>query len=188
MLVDFKGERTTGDWFVHWKKHYYRLWTSILTRSNSLKLNVLRIDLLLIDMQFFTLQDINWWTRVVCLLVDYCNVFLSAVWALILTAPIHCRWSIGEWCYISPYLVKKQTPLHLWMAWGWMHFQQIQFSFKTFSSERLTILLNFFANRKRKLKILRDKSSNIWSHCWTRNNRYRKTFNHWSTKIVLKRT
>ncbi len=30
------------------------------------------------------------------LLVDYCDVFLSAVWTLILTAPIHCRGSIGE--------------------------------------------------------------------------------------------
>ncbi len=39
------------------------------------------------------------------LLVDY--VFLSAVWTLILTAPIHCRASIAEqvmWCYISPNL------------------------------------------------------------------------------------
>ncbi len=37
-------------------------------------------------------------------LVDYCDV-LSAVWTLILTAPIHCRGSIGEQvmkCYISP--------------------------------------------------------------------------------------
>ncbi len=40
-------------------------------------------------------------------LLDYCDV-LSAVWTLILTAPIHCRASIGEqvmWCYISPNLL-----------------------------------------------------------------------------------
>ncbi len=38
--------------------------------------------------------------------------FLSAVWTLILTAPIHCRASIAETlmqCYISPNLMKKQT-------------------------------------------------------------------------------
>ncbi len=32
-------------------------------------------------------------------------MFLSAVWSLILTAPIHCRGSVGEQvmqCYISP--------------------------------------------------------------------------------------
>ncbi len=41
-------------------------------------------------------------------------MFLSAVWTLILTAPIHCRASIGEQvmeCYISPNLMKKQTHL-----------------------------------------------------------------------------
>ncbi len=41
-------------------------------------------------------------------------MFLSAVWTLILTAPIHCGGSTGEqvmqW-YISQ--MKKQTPLHL---------------------------------------------------------------------------
>ncbi len=45
-------------------------------------------------------------------------MFLSAVWTLILTAPIHCRGSIDEQvmeCYISPNLMKKQTHLHL----GW---------------------------------------------------------------------
>ncbi len=45
-------------------------------------------------------------------------MFLSAVWTLILTAPIHCRASIGKKvmkCYISPNLMKKQTHLHL----GW---------------------------------------------------------------------
>ncbi len=43
-------------------------------------------------------------------------MFLSAVWTLILTAPIHCRASIAEQvmqCYISPNLMKKQTHLHL---------------------------------------------------------------------------
>ncbi len=49
------------------------------------------------------------------LALDYCDV-LSAVWTLILTAPSHCRASIGEQvmqCYISPNLMKKQTHLHL---------------------------------------------------------------------------
>ncbi len=43
-------------------------------------------------------------------------MFLSAVWTLILTAPIHSRGSISEQvmeCYISPNLIKKQTHLHL---------------------------------------------------------------------------
>ncbi len=48
--------------------------------------------------------------------MDYCDV-LSAVWSLILTAPIHCRGSIGVAIldFFISVLMKKQTPLHL----GW---------------------------------------------------------------------
>ncbi len=56
-------------------------------------------------------QDVNWWTGVVWIIV----MFLSAVWILILTAPIHCKGYIGEQvmqCYISPNLMKKQTYHH----------------------------------------------------------------------------
>ncbi len=53
------------------------------------------MDLFLILTQLLASQDVNVWSGVVCLLVDYCDV-LSAVWALILTAPIHCRASVGE--------------------------------------------------------------------------------------------
>ncbi len=55
----------------------------------------------LLQTQLFTSQDINWWTVVLCIIV----MFLSDVWTLILTAPIHCRASIAEQvkeCYISP--------------------------------------------------------------------------------------
>ncbi len=54
--------------------------------------------------------------------VDYLWIivmFLSAVWTLILTAPIHCRASIAETvmqCYISPNLMKKQT--HFWVNYS----------------------------------------------------------------------
>ncbi len=44
------------------------------------------------DLFILSSQDINWWTGVMWIIV----MFLSAVWALILTAPIHCRTSIGE--------------------------------------------------------------------------------------------
>ncbi len=47
--------------------------------------------------QLFTSQDINWWTG-----VDFLWIivrFLSAVWTLILTAPIHCRGSSLQICY-----------------------------------------------------------------------------------------
>ncbi len=48
------------------------------------------MDLFLTNMHLFTSQYINWWTGVVWIIV----MFLSAVWTLILTAPIHCRGSI----------------------------------------------------------------------------------------------
>ncbi len=52
--------------------------------------------------------------------------YLSAVRALILTAPIHYRWSISEskWCSFS----KSDEEIHpstSWITWGWVHFQHI---------------------------------------------------------------
>ncbi len=65
--------------------------------------NVLMTDLFLINAGLYIyiyiyvyvyihIQDVNWWTGVVWIIV----MFLSAVWTLILMAPIHCRGSIGE--------------------------------------------------------------------------------------------
>ncbi len=51
-------------------------------------------------------------------------MFLSAVWTLILTAPIHCRASIAETLmqrHISPDLMKKQTHPRL----GWTEGEHI---------------------------------------------------------------
>ncbi len=55
--------------------------------------------------------------------MDYHDV-LSAVWTLILTAPIHCRGSIGEQCDVMlnfSYFQKKQICLHI----GWIFNQTI---------------------------------------------------------------
>ncbi len=55
-------------------------------------------------------QDVNWWTGAVWIIV----MFLSAVWTLILTAPIHCRASIAEQvieCYISPNMLWGRSKL-----------------------------------------------------------------------------
>ncbi len=63
-------------------------------------------------------------------------MFLSAVWTLILTAPIHCRGSTGEQvmeCYISPHLLQKQTHLHL----GWPEGEDIFSKFSFFVSVSL---------------------------------------------------
>ncbi len=53
--------------------------------------NILMMDLILTNMQLLASQSINWWTGIS---VDYLWIivlYLSAVWTLILTAPIHCR-------------------------------------------------------------------------------------------------
>ncbi len=76
----------------------------LIFANNSLKLqNVLMMDLFLTIMQLLASEDIMWWTGVVWIIV----MFLSAIWTLTLTAPIHCRGSIVEQvmqCYISPNL------------------------------------------------------------------------------------
>ncbi len=57
-------------------------------------------------------------------------MFLSAVWTLILTAPIHYRGTIGEkndgmlHFYKSDEETNSSTS---WMAWGWVDFQKLSF-------------------------------------------------------------
>ncbi len=90
-------------WLFHWRKHYYGL---VLVQN----------VLFLTNTQLLVSQDVSYLWIIV--------MFLSAVWTLILTAPIHCRGSIGEQmmqCYISPNLMKKQTHLHL----GWAECEYI---------------------------------------------------------------
>ncbi len=65
---------------------------SLLARSDGLKLLRINNGWFLTNKQFFTSQAVNWWTGEVWITV----MFLSAVWTLILTAPIHCRGSTGE--------------------------------------------------------------------------------------------
>ncbi len=77
-----------------------------------------------------------------CLLIDWISVdylwvivmFLSAVWTLILTAPIRCRGSIGErWnAKFLQMCSDEETNLFTsWMSWGWVHFHfGVNYSFK----------------------------------------------------------
>ncbi len=103
-------------WLFHRRKHYYGLFRPETT------VKCLNDEIVSTLIDFW---DINWWTGVVWII----EMFLSAVWTLILTAPIHCRASIAETLmqrHISTNLMKKQTHLHL----GWPedeHFQQMFF-------------------------------------------------------------
>ncbi len=60
----------------------------------------------------FELQDIQWCNGVVWIIV----MFLSAIWTLILTAPINCRE------FIQTCLDDETNSSTSWMAWGWVHF------------------------------------------------------------------
>ncbi len=104
--------------------------------------NALMMDLFLTNMQLLASQDIKLWTGVVWISV----MFLSAVWTLILTAPIHCRGYIDEQemkCYISPELFwrKKQTLYHLGMSEGelWVHIH----CFVLFSVVQIVVSVSF---------------------------------------------
>ncbi len=110
-----------GSWFVHislliqtrWPFHcgkQYGKRTLILARSNSLKLN-----LLIINIQCFASENINWWTGVVSFTCRLCDFFYQ-LFGLILTAPIHCRWSIGE--QVISFSKSIQTHLHLGLSEG----------------------------------------------------------------------
>ncbi len=59
--------------------------------------------------------------------VDYLWIivmFLSAVWTLILTAPIHCRGFIGEQVMYSNATFLQICSNEETNSWGWVDFQQ----------------------------------------------------------------
>ncbi len=91
MLVDFDEEDNWGSTF---SMEEVLLWIMDLTRSNNLKLKM--ADLFLTNKKLFMSQlrcKLDWSH------VDYLWIivmFLSDVWTLILTAPIHFRGSTGE--------------------------------------------------------------------------------------------
>ncbi len=89
--------------------------------------NILMLDLF----KLLSSQDVNWWTGVVWITCGLLWCFLSAVWTLILTAPIHCRASIAEtlmqW-HISTNLMKKQTHRNL----GWPEMSTLSAHFEAF--------------------------------------------------------
>ncbi len=76
------------------------------------------MDLFVTNMQLFTSQEMNWWTGVVWIIV----MFLSAVWTLILTAPIHSR--RNEEINSSIY----------WMGWGFVNFSANSVNYSFFLS------------------------------------------------------
>ncbi len=138
MWLDLMWE-TTGDGFLHWRKHYYGLWTCILARSDGLNLKHINYGFV----SAFVFSSVNWWTGVVWITCGLIVMFLSAVWTLILTAPIHCRASIGETLiqrHISPNLMKKQTHLHL--VWPEYIFSEFKFLGELFLYFYQTILFH----------------------------------------------
>ncbi len=64
----------------------------VLNRSDGLKFKCLKGEFVYNKHTDVTSPDVNWWIGVVWIIV----MFLSAVWSLILTAPIHCSASIAE--------------------------------------------------------------------------------------------
>ncbi len=71
---------------------HFSLDNSLLIESNSLKLKHLNDDLFVTSMQLVNSFH-----------VDYCDVFLSAVWTLVLTAPIHKK-NLTTWSHTHTHL------------------------------------------------------------------------------------
>ncbi len=71
---------------------FFGLWTGILSRRDGLNLSALMMDLFLTNMQLSLHKMLIDGLKSVVWII----MFLSAVWTLILMAPIHCRGSIGE--------------------------------------------------------------------------------------------
>ncbi len=80
--------------------------------------NILMMNLFHKHKQLSTSQDVNWLTGVVWIIV----MFLSALWTLILMAPIHLFTNFSK-----SVLMKKQTHLHLGSPDGEYIFSQLSF-------------------------------------------------------------
>ncbi len=87
--------------------HFYGLWPEVKVYSYK----VLMMDLFLKNMQLFTWQDVEWWSRDVWTACG--SVFFLSVWTLILTAPIHCRWStvVSKWCNSTFFQIQLRNKL-----------------------------------------------------------------------------
>ncbi len=106
-------------------------------------------------------------------------MFLSAVWTLILTAPIHCRGSIAEQvmeCYISQNLMKKQN--HLLLEWPEAEYILTKFSF-------LGELLLSYSFKVRRVTCHSQLSSSNVQVCVSSGNRL-KSILHADVTVTLK--
>ncbi len=145
-------------WFSHdkailWIVNTYLAW------SNGLKLKCLDGFISYEKTAFcFTRHSLLGWSGVdyLCIIV----MFLSAYWTLILTAPIHCRGSIGEQvmqCYISP---NQFWPCSNWMAWGQVNLSKCSFWGGLF----LQLLQRLADQCKRPIRLM-QASSNLAHSC-----------------------
>ncbi len=69
MWLDFDVRGQQEHWLSHWRKHYNGLWTHISSRSNGLKWKCLRDGFASYKYATVHLQDVNWWTGVVWIIV-----------------------------------------------------------------------------------------------------------------------
>ncbi len=93
--------------------------------------------------QLLSSPDVNWWTGVVWIIV----MFLSAVWTLILTAPIHYRASIAETLiqrHISINLMKQTHPNLGWPEGKFYFYFWVNYSSKTNRNRLQRTLLEGF--------------------------------------------
>ncbi len=75
---------------------YYK--HTFLSRIDGLKLKHLNDGTVFDKHAALASRHVNWWIRVLRItFVYYCDVF-NQLFGLILTAPIHCRETTGEWC------------------------------------------------------------------------------------------
>ncbi len=110
-------ESITGEELIHWRKHYYELWTHILAIRNGLQLKCLNGIFVAYRHSFLlhkTLTDGLEWCG---LLVDYCDVFISCLDSH--SDGTHSLQSIHWWTsdvmpnFSKSVSMKKQTHLHL---------------------------------------------------------------------------
>ncbi len=92
-------------------------------------------------------------------------VFLSAVWTLILTAPIHIHWWASDGMLHFSKFDEETNSSTSWTAWGWIHVQHtlifigLNYSFKRLVKPRCKLVTDTYYKFWVRRQFLANKSS-----------------------------
>ncbi len=127
------------------------------------------MDLFLTNTQFVTLIDVkvNWWTGVMWIIVMFLSVCLDSHSDGTHSLQRIHRWANDVMLHFSKSDLMKKNSSISWMAWGWVHFQQIfilRWTIPLRFSEQCCTLLILKLDLYHFSPIICWKTSTVWNN------------------------